>query len=222
MAQALLLRRSRDFASVEDYQSWVRATIEREHNHLRGAKLAEEKQYLRPLPQAALPCHTVMLARVRRWSTIRVQGRTYSVPARLIGEQVRILVHADRLDVYYRERAVASLPRLRGRGDARIDYHHVIFSLVRKPGAFARYRWREELFPSVTFRRAYDALLSRWREHGESAVEQALTTLLERDEGFDAERVRQMVQPPRPPLPQLVLEQPDPSRYDALLGQVTS
>ena len=90
LAQALLLRRSRDFASVEDYQSWVRATIEREHNHLRGAKLAEEKQYLRPLPEAALPCHTVMLARVRRWSTIRVQGRTYSVPARLIGEQVRI------------------------------------------------------------------------------------------------------------------------------------
>jgi transposase InsO family protein len=35
LAQALLLRRSRDFVSIEDYQSWVRATIEREHNHLR-------------------------------------------------------------------------------------------------------------------------------------------------------------------------------------------
>ena len=93
------------------------------------------------------------------------------------------------------------------------------------------------MFPSLTFRRAYDALLSRWREradreyvrvlhlaalNGESTVEEALTTLLERAEGFDAERVRQMVQPPRPPLPELVLEQPDPSRYDALLSQVAS
>jgi hypothetical protein len=50
---------------------------------------------------------------------------------------------------------------------ARIDYHHVIFSLVRKPGAFTRYRWREELFPSATFRRAYDALLSRRRERAD-------------------------------------------------------
>ena len=29
---------------------------------------------------------------------------------------------------------------------------------MRKPGAFAQYRFREDLFPSVTFRRAYDQL----------------------------------------------------------------
>jgi len=29
---------------------------------------------------------------------------------------------------------------------------------VRKPGAFARYRFREALFPSLVFRQAYDAL----------------------------------------------------------------
>ena len=101
LAQALVLRRSRDFASVEEYQTWVRSTIEREHNHLRAAKLDEEKRYLNPLPVASLPYHTVVLAKVRRWSTIRVLGRTYSVPARLIGEQVRILIHPDRLDVYW-------------------------------------------------------------------------------------------------------------------------
>jgi hypothetical protein len=28
---------------------------------------------------------------------------------------------------------------------ARIDYHHAIWSLAKKTGAFARYRWREEL-----------------------------------------------------------------------------
>ena len=50
------------------------------------------------------------------------------------------------------------LPRLHRKRWAQIDYRHVIWSLVRKPGAFARYRWREELFPSLVFRRTYDAL----------------------------------------------------------------
>ena len=50
------------------------------------------------------------------------------------------------------------MPRLLGHGQHRIDYRHVIWSLVRKPGAFAHYRYRDDLFPSLAFRRAYDAL----------------------------------------------------------------
>jgi hypothetical protein len=95
-----------------------------------------------------------------------VQNHTYSVPARLIGERVRMLLHHDQLEVYYAGQLVDRLPRIRGRRSARIDYHHVIWSLVKKPGAFARYRWREELFPTLVFRRAYDALRSF---HGERA-----------------------------------------------------
>ena len=33
---------------------------------------------------------------------------------------------------------------------------------MRKPGAFARYRFREQMFPTMTFRLAYDAL-REWR-----------------------------------------------------------
>ncbi|MEZ5445177.1 MAG: hypothetical protein R3F45_05295 [Gammaproteobacteria bacterium] len=50
------------------------------------------------------------------------------------------------------------LPRSSGRNRARIDYRHVIWSLVRKPGAFMAYRYREEMFPTLVFRRAFDAL----------------------------------------------------------------
>ena len=51
------------------------------------------------------------------------------------------------------------MERVRGekRGQ-RVNYRHVIGSLVRKPGAFARYRFREQMFPTMTFRLAYDAL----------------------------------------------------------------
>jgi len=55
---------------------------------------------------------------------------------------------------------VLTLPRLTGRNQRRIDYRHLIWSLVRKPGAFAAYCYRDELSPTTTFRRAYDALLA--------------------------------------------------------------
>jgi len=151
LAQMLVLRRSRDFASVEEYQAWVRDVIEREHNALLEEKLVEERRHLHELPAVALPAYTTFTVTVRRWSTIRVVNHTYSVPARLIGERVRVHLHHDHLEVYFAGKLMERLPRLRGQRWARIDYHHVIWSLVKKPGAFTRYRWREELFPSLVF-----------------------------------------------------------------------
>src|SRR5690606_10966509 len=52
-----------------------------------------------------------------------------------------------------------ALPRHRGRG-LPAAARHVIASLVRKPGAFANYRFRDELYPTLPFRRAYDALVA--------------------------------------------------------------
>jgi len=41
---------------------------------------------------------------------------------------------------------------------AGINYRHIIDSLLRKPGAFANYRYQAALFPRLCFRQAYDAL----------------------------------------------------------------
>jgi hypothetical protein len=71
---------------------------------------------------------------------------------------VKVRVFEDKLEVYFASQLELTCERLRGRGHHRIDYRHVIWSLVRKPGAFARYIYREEMFPSVAFRRAYDAI----------------------------------------------------------------
>ncbi len=237
LAQMLVLRGHRDFPSVEEYQRWVREVIEREHNAVLGEKLAEERRHLRPLPPMALPAYTTMTAKVRRWSTIRVGNRSYSVPARLIGERVRVLLHHDHLEVYFAGRLVERLPRIRGQRPARIDYHHVIWSLARKPGAFARYRWREELFPSLIFRRAYDVLRSFHGERadaeyvrilylaatsGEAVVERSLGELLEAVERFDAERVRRTVRPEQPSRPAVTIGEPDLKVYDALLEEAGS
>jgi hypothetical protein len=80
------------------------------------------------------------------------------VPSRLIGECVKVRVFEDHIVVRYNDKDQLACERIRGHGQCRIDYRHVIWSLVRKPGGFARYVYREELFPSLTFRRAYDGI----------------------------------------------------------------
>ena len=67
-------------------------------------------------------------------------------------------LHAEHLEVWYGQKKVDDIPRLRGEGQHRINYRHIIDSLVRKPGAFENYRYRDELFPTSCFRIAYDVL----------------------------------------------------------------
>jgi hypothetical protein len=87
-----------------------------------------------------------------------VVRNTYSVHSRLIGEHVTARVKAEEIEIWYGQRCVDRFPRLRGEHKHRIDYRHVIGWLVRKPGAFANYRYREEMFPTTRFRSAYDVL----------------------------------------------------------------
>ena len=236
--QALIVRGSRDFRSVEDYAAFVRTVVDRRNQEQRVVvKLQEERRHLRPLPAAAIPAYSVYRTRVRKWSTIRVTNRTYTVPSRLIGTEVEVRVYARTVEVVYKGQVAAQLERLSGGEQARIDYRHLIGSLVRKPGAFARYRFREHLFPTPTFRRAY-AVLCDWRGERadveyvrilhlaattmEAEVERALSQLLEAAEPFDYAVVRDLAAPPRPRVPELpALPAPDLRVYDALLQGVT-
>ena len=159
--QALMLRGSRDFDSAESYTGFVRKVVERRNRLVQG-KLEQERPLLQCLPPAPVPEYVNHQARVRKWSTIQAAGRTYTVPSRLIGKEVQIRLYAERLEVYYKGHLVERMERVRGEREANVNYRHVIGSLVRKPGAFARYRFREQMFPTMTFRLAYDAL-KRWR-----------------------------------------------------------
>ena len=82
----------------------------------------------------------------------------YSVPSRLIGTSILVRLHSEVLEGYVGTIRVFELPRLIGKHHHHIEYHHIIWSLVRKPGAFAAYCYRDELFPTTTFRLAYDRL----------------------------------------------------------------
>ncbi len=157
LEQALLVRGSRDFESVDAWQAFVDETL-RKANANRGRRVAEDLAAMRELDVAKLPEYVEEDVQVSEWSTVRVRHCAYSVPSRLIGEWVRVRISEDRLEVRFADELQLACERLRGRNLRRIDYRHVIWSLVCKPGGFARYVYREEMFPSLVFREAYDAI----------------------------------------------------------------
>lgn len=158
--QALRVRGSRDFADRATYLHWLQELV-RKRNATRHGRWPDDLAALRPLPKTPLhPCRELAVP-VSRFSTIRVLHNTYSVPSRLIGTTVTVRVRAEVLEVFVGTTCTLTVPRLAGRFQARIDYRHLIWSLVRKPGAFAQYRFREELFPTTRFRQAYDLLVAQ-------------------------------------------------------------
>jgi transcriptional regulator with XRE-family HTH domain len=232
--QALRARGSREFSDRAAYNRFLQNLVKK-RNLTRHTRWLEEREALRPLPAAPLELCREVRVPVSRFSTIQVLFNTYSVPSRLIGTTLLIRVHSETLEVYRATTRLLTMPRLLGRGQHRIDYRHVIWSLVRKPGAFAHYRYRDDLFPSLVFRRAYDALNTQTAERAdrhyvrllhlaasrsESEVEAAIALLLDQRlvPTFDA--VRDLVRTPgEHQVPELSTPVLDFDQYDRLLSR---
>jgi hypothetical protein len=234
LEQALLLRGSRDFAGRAEYEAFLRQLFA-QRNAGRRARLAEELRALQPLPAGRLEACQRLRVRVDSGSTIHVRKNVYSVASRLIGEWVEVRLYADHLEVWYAQRLVERLPRLRGRGKHQVNYRHVIDWLVRKPGAFADYRYRADLFPSSRFRLAYDELCRQQPERAareylqilhlaarrtEAGVEAALARLVGQGQALSAGAVEEQLRRSDKPLSvtDVVVAAVDLRVYDALLG----
>ena len=159
--QQLLLRGSHDFESRAEYSSFLDKLFE-SMNACRKEKLKEELATMRRLPlERFLSSKRLNDIPVSKNSTIRVNNNIYSVNSRLIGEHVTVYLHSESLEVRYGQKIVDELPRIYGESNHQINYRHIIDWLVRKPGAFANYRYKEEMFPTTFFRGYYDDLLRR-------------------------------------------------------------
>lgn len=233
--QALYLRGHRDFANRQEYESFVRELFQRS-NEGRRERLNEEREVLRPLPSRPLDDRKRIRVKVRSGSTIRVQNNTYTVHSRLIGEWVDVRLDADTVEVWYAQRRIETLERLRGKGKHRIDYRHIIDWLVRKPGAFENYRYQADLFPTSRFRVAYDVLKERSsarsaREYlkilhlaaqeGESRVDEALRFLIEENRPITWELVEAVVKSDQaiPPATEMAIDSVDLVVYDDLIPE---
>ncbi len=119
--QTLMLRGHRDFENREAYATFLRRVLE-QLNAGRKTRLSEELAVLRRLPQQKLDICKRLRVSVGSSSTIRVAARTYSVHSRLVGEHVEVRLYAEHIDVYYAQRRIERLPRLRGKKRHLIQY----------------------------------------------------------------------------------------------------
>ena len=230
MEQYLLLRGSREFSSVDEYRSFLYGILIR-GNKNRAAKVKEELQVMRELPELLLPEYTEHDTTVSSFSTIRVKKVVYSVPSRLKGHKVRLHVYEERIEIRTGSTLLDTLTRKTGTG-YRINYRHVIESLRRKPGAFANCRYKDQLFPSEMFSVAYERLQDEFDErradkeyleilslaagHGEEKVSNILADLLLKKRCFTMDTVKQALQIPVM-IPIVKIPKPSLSSYDSFL-----
>ncbi len=233
--QHLLLRGSRDFESIDAYEAFLFAVMSR-RNRSRQERVGKELAVMKPFSASPLATSRQIRVRVTRNSLIRVDKNVYSVQTSLIGRWVTVRIHEWHLDVYYQTNLVESMPRLVGEKKHHINYRHVIDSLLRKPGGFRDYRYRDDLFPSLVFRRAWERL-SEWQSprkadltylrilrlaarEMESEVAAALETLLEKPERWNETDVERLLQHEPVQVPQLACGAVHLQQYDDLLSEV--
>jgi hypothetical protein len=234
--QALLLRGHRDFDDRAAYEGFVREAVMR-RNRRNAAAFRIEREQLQDLPERRTTDFVEEEARVTRCGTFTVRAILYSAPSRLIGHVLKVRLYSDRLDCYLSGSLVLTLVRgtrsPTGRG-RKIDYRHFVDALKRKPQAFKGLVFRDALFPREAYRRTWEQLDLRLtrrqacqtivallemaaRDGVEGVLAERLDALLAVGELPDVKRLREEFAPRKAELPQVTIEFPPASSYDALL-----
>jgi hypothetical protein len=235
--QALLLRGHRDFTDRAAYEGFVREAVMR-RNRRNAAAFRIEREQLQDLPERRTTDFVEEEARVTRCGTFTVRAILYSAPSRLIGHRLKVRLYSDRLQCYLAGSLVLTLARgarspINGRGRV-IDYRHFIDALKRKPQAFKGLVFRDDLFPRQAYRRMWEQLELRLtqrracqtivallematRDGVEAVLAQRLEVLLAAGELPDVKRLSEEFAPRQAELPQVTVEIPPASKYDALL-----
>ena len=239
--QALMLRGSYDFATLDAYRTFV-ASVIAEHNRRHADAIEIERAYLRALPPSAPAAWEEASVRVTSSSGFSFRHAFYTVPSRLIGHRLHLRVHDDRIEAYLGAAHMLTMPR--GRAPAKttarttthvVDYRHIIGSLRAKPGALADLTYRDALWPRTAYRRAWEALiivqpareaartmvglLSLAHDQGvEADLAAALDAILDAGELPDLGDLRIRFTPAASSAPTIHIEMPRASIYDPLLA----
>lgn len=233
LKQELLLRGSREFSDIDSYEAFLFSVMEK-RNRNRQERLADEVAVMKAVPVAALATSIVQKVRVSRSSLINVLRRLYSVPTSLIGKEVTVHIQEWTIDLSYAGTWVERLPRLIGGQRHHINYRHVVESLLRKPGGFRNYRFREDLFPRLIFRQAWEQL-EQWHTPRradmiylqvlhlaartlEEDVASALEILVEEGVAWGKDDVDALLEPEAVVVPQIDAGSVDLQAYDQLLA----
>ena len=235
LEQHLLLRGSRDFAGIAEVEAFIQEVMVK-RNQRRQRRLAQEMAVMKPLTVSQLVTRERVYAKVSQGSWIRVKHNTYSVPTSLIGRTVTVYLSEWHLDIYYGRALIDQVPRLSGRDKYHINYRHIIETLLKKPGGFRDYRYREALFPRLIFRQAWEQL-GQWyaprkadliylrilhlaARTMECDVACALELLVQQQQKWAEHEVESLLNVPSITIPTMAIPIISLAAYDRLLAEV--
>lgn len=237
IADALLMRGSRDFADLADYRGFIDAIVGRKNAQNRKV-IAVEQAALKALPVRRTTDYEEAVVPVTSSGGFVLRRVFYTVPSRLIGHRLRVRIHDDRLECFLGGTPILTLPRCRppqmsSKRAHVVDYRHVIHALRRKPMALLNLVYRDQLFPRPAYARAFEALLAGEGEKSACRVTVALLAMAH-DRGCEAElaeaiqadldagllpdidRLRDRFKPDATAIPQVTVELTPLSAYDEL------
>lgn len=230
--QTLLLRGCRDFNTLSDYEDFLKKVVG-SRNQSRQKALMEEIPYLKELPEKKWHSPQVIRARVSAGSVIHLLGKPYSVPSRLIHYTLTAYIYPEEILLFYNHKVIQRMIRQENNRLSGINYRHLIDGLVRKPGAFASYRYHEAFFPRLCFRRAYDTLkrchpaqsdklylklLQLAKIESEQEVSEALDLLWQENKLPMPDVVKSLIQCQQKETPKITVDEPHLTDYDTLLS----
>jgi hypothetical protein len=235
--QGLLLRGSREFDDLPAYEQFLAETVRRLNARCARAWEAERPS-LQPLPVRRTADFEEMDARVSKFGVFSAKGVLYSVPSRLSGQRLKVRLHSTHLDAWLGGVKVFECERLHAsaadRHPRRIDWRHMLPSLKRKPGAFARWVLRDAMFPRSEYAQAWEHISQALPERAacrlmvdlldladranvvaELAIE--LGRLLDKAELPDIDVLKDRFAPRPAQMPHVVVVLPSAAVYDELL-----
>lgn len=235
--QALMIRDSRDFDSIENYRNFVGEQVTKRNCRIQHL-LEEEREFLKPLPKFKTQDFHIESVGVPTTSVITIRQVRYSVPSKLIGMKLKAHIYDDHIECFLGATKVISLKRLRWNKGARpnlIDYRHLIVGLSRKPQAFRNYRFRDELFPTYAFKKTWEmldselderaackeyvAILKLAAENQESEISRCLEKLIEAKTLPRASTIEELLSIEKPSSNiKVIVEQRDIKSYNQLLS----
>lgn len=237
--QQLRLRESRDFTTIDDYQSFIEEIVTKINRQGR-TRFAHEREALSPLPKRKTHDYSEVYVKVTTSSTINIKRVIYSVPSRLIGAQLLVRIYDERLDIFHGHQCTLSLQRVYAPKSLRsrsIDYKHIIHSLAKKPHAFKCSQLRDDIVPAGDFtfiwknitalgvtdetcRYMVDLLLLAHNYDCEGSLGRFVLSSVEQNKPVSIKACRERFTPQDITIPSIKTQQHQSTDYDCLLEVV--
>jgi len=234
---ALLLRGSRNFSDLAAYRRFIDETVGR-RNARNRKRIEAERDALKKLPERRTTDYEEAIVQVTSSGGFDLRRVFYTVPSRLIGHRLRVRIHDDRLECFLGGTPILTLrrgrpPQASGKRGHVVDYRHVIHALRKKPMALLNLVYRDQLFPSRAYARAFEALLAKEGEKRacrvtvellalaheracEAELAQAIEAVLDAGELPDPARLRDRFKPDAAAIPDVTVELVPLTAYDEL------